>query len=365
MLKKPQNVYMPIDRLQAKVLKRKDPVKKAEWVDNFVLALSEEAEDPFAKELLEKAQFDYYKDTLRTWRLKAKKSLSFNGNEPSDKQIHEWCCEEYGDEYIEALHLLSKNSKRFSKKIQNLLSKNPQDAPNGNAGVDSKSATSCDQFTADGDTREGSLDEKSVTSADNCGPRQAKNGDASHREAEDESATVSNPFALDMPGPDKGEQSAKTRDSHGSGRYQPPSLGPADGNHYDQATASGNYQVPDKVSTKPAGGHLKRSSSRSPVGDVLSLAYSGEFGNVRLTQEQYAELGIRFGNQQKLNRAIDSLSCLIENGEKNPQNHYAELVKWANYRDDMDERKEEEASKPKMTEMEKSWIAAMKRVEAM
>lgn len=125
---------------------------------------------------------------------------------------------------------------------------------------------------------------------------------------------------------------------------------------------------------KRTGGHYPLSqspSSRSPVrnrhvtGDVLSLAYSGEFGNVRLTQEQYAQLGIKFGNQQKLNRAIDSLSCQIENGEKNPQNHYAELVKWANYRDDMDERKEEEASKPKMTEMEKSWIAAIKHVEAM
>ena len=122
---------------------------------------------------------------------------------------------------------------------------------------------------------------------------------------------------------------------------------------------------------KPAGGQLLPSSSRSPVGkrhasvDVLNLAYAGEFGNVRLTQEQYAQLGIKFGNQQKLNRAIDSLSCQIENGEKNPQNHYAELVKWASYRDDMEERKEEEASKPKMTEMEKSWIEAMKRVEAM
>lgn len=119
-----------------------------------------------------------------------------------------------------------------------------------------------------------------------------------------------------------------------------------------------------------AGGNLLPSSSlkppaRSGAVDVLNLAYSGEFGNVRLTQEQYAQLGIKFGNQQKLNRAIDSLSCQIENGEKNPANHYAELVKWANYRDDMDERKEEEESKPKMTNMEKSWIAAMKRVEAM
>jgi len=79
-------------------------------------------------------------------------------------------------------------------------------------------------------------------------------------------------------------------------------------------------------------------------GDVMSLAYSGEFGNVRLTQEQYAQLGIKFGNQQKLNRAIDSLSCQIENGEKNPANHYAELVKWANYRDDMEEKEELKAS---------------------
>ena len=329
MLKKPQNVYMPIDRLQAKVLKRKDPVKKAEWVDNFVLALSEEAEDPFAKELLEKAQFDYYKDTLRTWRLKAKKSLSFNGNEPSDKQIHEWCCEEYGDEYIEALHLLSKNSKRFSKKIQNLLSNNPQDAPHGNAGVDRKSATSCDQFTADGDTREGSLDEKSVTSADNCGPRQAKNGDASHREAEDESANVSNPFALDMPVPDKGEQSAKTRDSHGSGRYQPPSLGPADGNHYDQATASGNYQVPDKVSTDDKGGcgPLEKPNQKSPQPSLFPVAQPekrryGKYRHVLLTDDEGRKLRESLGEDLEdavaiLDEYIQSLPVKAKGAKKN------------------------------------------------
>ena len=71
---------------------------------------------------------------------------------------------------------------------------------------------------------------------------------------------------------------------------------------------------------KRTGGHSPLSqspSSRPPVRsvDVLNLAYAGEFGNVKLTQEQYAQLGIKFGNQQKLNRAIDSLSCQIENGE--------------------------------------------------
>lgn len=71
--------------------------------------------------------------------------------------------------------------------------KSPQDAPNGNAGVDmsdtrngaaSKSPTSCDQFTADGDTREDSHDGKSGTSANIY-------GDAATREGADESTTVS------------------------------------------------------------------------------------------------------------------------------------------------------------------------------
>lgn len=132
---------------------------------------------------------------------------------------------------------------------------------------------------------------------------------------------------------------------------------------------SGKPKTQAQNDQRRAGGMLPSSSLKPPARsgsvDVLNLAYAGEFGNVRLTQEQYAQLGIKFGNLQKLNRAIDSLSCQIENGERNPQNHYAELVKWASYRDDMEERKEEEASKPKMTEMEKSWIAAMKRVEAM
>ena len=114
---------------------------------------------------------------------------------------------------------------------------------------------------------------------------------------------------------------------------------------------------------------MSKTSSLPPVRqsepDVMSLAYSGEFQNVRLTQEQYAELGIKFGNQQKLNRAIDSLSCKLENGETNPRNHYAELVKWASYREDMEEQKEEENAKPKLSKMEQSWINTFKAIERM
>ena len=89
--------------------------------------------------------------------------------------------------------------------------KSPQDAPNGNAGVDmsdagngaaSKSPTSCDQFTADGDTREdsqakpdGSAITRNETRAhDALEPSANHYGVAPHREAGDVSATDSNPM---------------------------------------------------------------------------------------------------------------------------------------------------------------------------
>lgn len=84
----------------------------------------------------------------------------------------------------------------------------PQDAPNGNAGVDmsdahngaaSKSPTSCDQLTADGDIREdsqakpdGSAITRNETRAhDALGPSANIYGDAATREGADESTTVS------------------------------------------------------------------------------------------------------------------------------------------------------------------------------
>ena len=92
--------------------------------------------------------------------------------------------------------------------------KSPQDAPNGNAGVDmhdagngaaSKSPTSCDQFTADGDIREDS---------------QAK---------PDGSAITRNETrAIDALGPSANHY-GDTRE-HSRGRYAPPSCSPEDGN---------------------------------------------------------------------------------------------------------------------------------------
>lgn len=129
MLKKPQNVYLPIDKFQAKVFKKNEG-ERSEWVTKFALALAEEAEEPFAKELLNRAQADLYKDIVRGWRFNARRSLESSGiKDPTDKQVHEKCIDEFGDEYIEALDLLKASSKR----IRNNISK--MDADESTAGA--------------------------------------------------------------------------------------------------------------------------------------------------------------------------------------------------------------------------------------
>ena len=142
MLKKPQNVYLPIDKFQAKVFK-KNECERSEWVTKFALALAEEAEEPFAKELLNRAQADLYKDIVRGWRFNARRSLESSGiSNPTDKQVHEKCIDEFGDEYIEALDLLKASSKRIRNNISKMeANESTAGAPTREDGVDRKTAT--------------------------------------------------------------------------------------------------------------------------------------------------------------------------------------------------------------------------------
>lgn len=164
--------------------------------------------------------------------------------------------------------------------------KSPQDAPNGNAGVDmsdagngaaSKSPTSCDTFTADGDIREdsqakpdGSAITRNETRAhDALGPSANIYGDAATREGADASTTVSrnmrrvpqneapahgfsggrtaqgtmsrSPEAAAQSGKDYDQAPAKTRDTRDDsrGRYAQPSCSPEDGIPAETAPSHG------------------------------------------------------------------------------------------------------------------------------
>ena len=68
----------------------------------------------------------------------------------------------------------------------------------------------------------------------------------------------------------------------------------------------------------------------------------GKFGNVYLTDDEYAELGLAVGNQNELNAIIDALGASLEDGSRTSTNHYATLTKWVQYRKDKDREKEEQ-----------------------
>lgn len=129
----------------------------------------------------------------------------------------------------------------------------------------SESPTSCDHPSGAASTREL---EENVVSADNSVVSGTTNGSA--------------PFALDIPGPDKDRQTAKTRDSHGSGRYQPPSLGPEDGTIDNHATDADIRKDSENLHDTGNGGMLE--SGTSAAGTPLESRESRRPGEGRKTR---------------------------------------------------------------------------------
>lgn len=145
-----------------------------------------------------------------------------------------------------------------------------QDAPHGNAGGDVydtgnrgclESATSCDHSSGAASSRE--CDEN-VVSADNS--------------VAFKTTTDSAPFALDKPAQDQDKRTAKTRDSHGSGRYQSPSLGPEDGTIDTPATDADIRKDSENVRDGRNAGKLESGTSAAgdSFGEALESRRPGE-----------------------------------------------------------------------------------------
>ena len=145
-----------------------------------------------------------------------------------------------------------------------------QDASTGNGNAPVASSNGLEDFN----------DQENASGNDKVPDKvSTNNGDAAHREAADgesdgnvvaDRTTVSKPLALDMPGLDKGEQSAKTRDSRGSGRYQPPSLGPEDGT-IDNPATDGDISD-DSMNIHDGSNAARMESGTSAAGDSFGEA---------------------------------------------------------------------------------------------
>lgn len=146
MLKKPQNIYLPIDKFAAKIFKHASMEQRGEWVTKLALALSEEAEEPFAKVLLEDAQYKMYKELIRQWKFKAKQNLFKDGIQaPNEKQLRDKCIEEYGNEYLEAEELIAKKENKKNKRIVAASNGNADDGePTASSSKEGENSTRCE-----------------------------------------------------------------------------------------------------------------------------------------------------------------------------------------------------------------------------
>lgn len=209
--------------------------------------------------------------------------------------------------------------------------KSPQDAPNGNAGVDmydagngaaTKSPTSCDTFTADGDTREdsqakpdGSAITRNETRAiDALEPSANIYGDAATHEGAEvvdsrESGVVApttvsrnmrrvpqteapahgfsggrtaqgtmsrSPEAAAQSGKAYDQEAAKTRDTRDDsrGRYAPPSCSPDDGNPAETAPSHGGSVASLEARQGQALESQGRTGANAPKGGRTSQSHS-------------------------------------------------------------------------------------------
>ena len=208
-----------------------DPSACQAWLQSFckTLQFQDLCKEPnqYALFLLDEARAFNIEQRRKSQMKQVRRALAEDGiKNPTQEQLDEKWLEMYGNE------------------------ESPQDAPNGNAGVDmsdagngaaSKSPTSCDTFTADGDTREDS---------------QAK---------PDGSAITRNETrAHDALGPSANHY-GDTRE-HSRGRYAPPSCSPEDGNLYGDAATREGADVSTTVS---------RNMRRVPQNEAPAHGFSG------------------------------------------------------------------------------------------
>ena len=373
----PPYVFLPTGLFLAKLIAHKEGEDRSKWVTDFAVQLVEGAgRDNFARSLIETAVIKQNAAMNRVRRSRAKSELISEGvKNPTRQQIEERLKEIYAEEELTAA-------------VKDIYT---QDAPNGNAGVDvsdagngaaSKSPTSCDQFTADGDTREDSQakhDGSAITrnetrahdalepSANHYGPRQATNGDAATREgaevfiSRESGASAPTTVSRNMRRVPQNEAPA-----HGfsGGRTAQGTMSRSteaaaqSGKDYDQETD----QVSTETLDKAGAGEATPESVSAPSPALPAKHPHGEFGNVMLTDDEFAKLREKCQDADSL---ITELDQYIESQGKarKYKSHYATLLNWS--------RRKAQEAKPKQGYMtsddisKKNYEESKARLEAM
>jgi hypothetical protein len=236
---------------------------------------------------------------LASWARQMSEDLIFNNSESED-QFTQDLLAEAADAYSKRSERGRKGGLAKARKNKSKEAAGSGNARNGSTTGLEESAPTAEEYDQEApqpaeDNRGQAImqdaaignDAEDLSTADNCSypesptPCNYSNGAVSPREREKNIISTDNsvaagtttdsvPFALDKPAQDQDKRTAKTRDSHGSGRYQPPSLGPEDGT-IDTPATDGDIRE-ESLNLHDGSNAARMESGTSAAGDSFDEA---------------------------------------------------------------------------------------------
>ena len=335
----PPYVFLPTGLFLAKLIAHKEGEDRSKWVTDFAVQLVEGAgRDDFARSLIDTAVIKQNAAMNRVRRSRAKSELISEGvKNPTRQQIEERLKEIYAEEEITAAAATREgaevvDSRESGAAVPTTVSRNMRRVPQNEAPAHGFSG---------GRTAQGTMSRSPEAAA--------QSGKAYDQEA------------------------AKTRDTRDNsrGHYAPPSCSPEDGNPAETAPSHGGSVASLEArkgqarESQPGAGEVppeSASAKPSPALPVPAKKAHGEFGNVLLTDDEFAKLQEKTPNAWDL---ITELDQYIESQGKTKKykSHYATLLNWS--------RRKAQESKPKKGYMtsddisKKNYQESKARLEAM
>jgi hypothetical protein len=330
----PPYVFLPTGLFLAKLIAHKEGEDRSRWVTDFAVQLVEGAgRDDFARSLIDTAVIKQNAAMNRVRRSRAKSELISEGvKNPTRQQIEERLKEIYAEEEITA-------------------------AATTREGV-GESTTGCNPLTADGDTREDSLnthsagnrvasesgtsanhydkdalDKQTISAKSPAGAgvnldstQTIKRQDASSGNAEGVN-TNGSPITRN------GSRAACTSATSGQTIEAPLRPGEWSTPEIERKSASLHSPTPIKTDPKPtrkAKAEVKPEEQKYP---------HGEFENIMLTTDEYVKLCERLDDADGLIAEADQYFEAQPEKKKKYKSHYAMLLSW--------DRRRKEAERPK------------------
>jgi hypothetical protein len=358
------SVYIDTDELVFQLHSVSDDAQKAlEWVRAFRDTLMFGARIPnplpFAMECMAMSEGFSASGVLGKLRAAARKRLNDEGIEATPESIDAEIARTQGADAVRDIMAKIERANRLKAEIRRrkftaaattreagdestIGCNNSQVAPTSNAGDESsdarkcaalKSATSCNPLTADGDTREdsqakpdGSAITRNETRAhDALRPSANHYGDAATREGAEVSTTVSRNMRRvpQNEAPAHGFSGGRTAQGTMS---RSPEAAAQSGKDYDQEP----YQVStdEARQSQHGAGEVTPESVSAPSPALPAKHPHGEFGNVMLTDDEFAKLCEKCQDADSL---ITELDQYIESQGKGKKykSHYATLLNWS------------------------------------